>query len=102
MAADGTALAIRHETLLIRMAMKTASVRQLRTEFPKVRDMIEREGEVVVTERGQAAYIIKPYRAPRKTPKAAAFDYYARLIRRMPKPISAEASRRMDAARDDR
>lgn len=83
-------------------AMKTASVRQLRTEFPKVRDMIEREGEVVVTERGQAAYIIRPYSPPKKRTKAAPFDYYARLIKRMPKPISAEASRAMDADRDDR
>lgn len=82
--------------------MKTASVRQLRQEFPKVRAMIEREGEVVVTERGQAAYIIKPYTPPKKKTKAEPFDYYARLIKRMPKPISAAASRAMDADRDDR
>jgi antitoxin (DNA-binding transcriptional repressor) of toxin-antitoxin stability system len=83
--------------------MAKASIRQLRTEFPKVRAMIEREGEVVVTERGQAAYVIRPYQAPKKTrPKAKPFDYYARLIKRMPKPISAEASRAMDADRDDR
>lgn len=84
--------------------MKTASVRQLRTEFPKVRDMIEREGEVVVTERGQAAYVIRPYVPPKKkgskTPPR--IDYYARLLSYMPKPISAEASRAMDADRDDR
>ena len=83
-------------------AMKTASVRQLRTEFPKVRDMIEREGEVVVTERGQAAYIIRPYVAPKKGKKPRQIDYYARLLSYMPKPISAEASRAMDADRDDR
>ncbi|MDQ5981251.1 MAG: hypothetical protein QG602_4229 [Verrucomicrobiota bacterium] len=85
-------------------AMKTASVRQLRTEFPKVRDMIEREGEVVVTERGQAAYIIRPYTPPKKnrTKKPERIDYYARLLSYMPKPISAEASRAMDADRDDR
>lgn len=78
-------------------AMKTASVRQLRTEFPKVRDMIEREGEVVVTERGQAAYVIRPYNPPpKKKAKAEPFDYYARLIKRMPKPISAAASRAID------
>jgi antitoxin (DNA-binding transcriptional repressor) of toxin-antitoxin stability system len=83
--------------------MAKASIRQLRTEFPKVRAMIEREGEVVVTERGQAAYVIRPYQAPKKRqPKAKPFDYYARLIKRMPKPISAEASRAMDADRDDR
>jgi antitoxin (DNA-binding transcriptional repressor) of toxin-antitoxin stability system len=76
-------------------AMKTASVRQLRTEFPKVRDMIEREGEIVVTERGQAAYIIRPYREPIKR-KVGKKDYLARLLDNMPKPISAEASRAID------
>jgi antitoxin (DNA-binding transcriptional repressor) of toxin-antitoxin stability system len=81
--------------------MNKASIRQLRTEFPKVRAMIEREGEVVVTERGQAAYVIKPYTAPKKK-KAAKKDYYARLISYMPKPISAEAARAMEADRDDR
>lgn len=84
-------------------AMAKASIRQLRTEFPKVRAMIEREGEVVVTERGQAAYVIRPYQAPRrKQGKPQPFDYYARLIKRMPRPISKEASRAMDADRDDR
>ncbi len=84
-------------------AMKTASIRQLRTEFPKVRAAIAREGEIVVTERGQAAYIIKPYVAPKKRKgKPEPFDYYARLIKRMPKPISSEASRALDADRDDR
>lgn len=76
--------------------MNKASIRQLRTEFPKVRAMIEREGEVVVTERGQAAYVIKPYAAPRKKGKPVNFDYYGRLIKRMPRPISAEASRAID------
>lgn len=78
--------------------MKTASVRQLRTEFPKVRALIEREGEVVVTERGQAAYVIKPYAPPprKKSRKPKNFDYYARLVSYMPKPISAEASRAID------
>jgi len=75
--------------------MNKASIRQLRTEFPKVRAMIAREGEVVVTERGQAAYVIKPYAAPRKK-RAAKKDYYARLLSNMPKPISAEASRAID------
>jgi antitoxin (DNA-binding transcriptional repressor) of toxin-antitoxin stability system len=84
--------------------MAKASIRQLRTEFPKVRAMIEREGEVVVTERGQAAYVIRPCQAlqKKKQQKAKPFDYYARLIKRMPKPISKEASRAMDADRDDR
>ena len=77
--------------------MAKASIRQLRTEFPKVRAMIEREGEVVVTERGQAAYVIRPYQEPKKKKqKPEPFDYYARLIKRMPKAISEEAMREID------
>ncbi len=88
---------------MFHVVMATANIRQLRTEFPKVRAMIEREGEVVVTERGQAAYVIRPYQAPKKRGrKAEPFDYYARLIKRMPKPISAETERALDADRDDR
>lgn len=75
--------------------MKKATIRQLRTEFPKVREMIEREGEVIVTERGQAAYVIRPYRETRK-PSRKKVDYYARLLSYMPKPIAAEASRAID------
>jgi antitoxin (DNA-binding transcriptional repressor) of toxin-antitoxin stability system len=88
---------------MFHVVMATANIRQLRTEFPKVRAMIEREGEVVVTERGQAAYVIRPYQAPKKKRgKPEPFDYYARLIKRMPKPISAETERALDADRDDR
>jgi antitoxin (DNA-binding transcriptional repressor) of toxin-antitoxin stability system len=75
--------------------MKTASVRQLRQDFPKVRDMIEREGEVVVTERGHAAFIIRPYQAPTKH-KPGRKDYLARLLGNMPKPIPAGTSRAID------
>lgn len=75
--------------------MARASIRQLRTEFPKVRAMIEREGEVVVTERGQAAYVIRPYQPPKKKrPKKK--DYFARLLSYMPKPISEEAMQEID------
>lgn len=83
---------------MFHIAVKTASVRQLRQDFPKVRALIEREGQVVVTERGQAAYVIKPYVAPpkKKSRKPRNFDYYARLVSYMPKPISAEASRAID------
>jgi antitoxin (DNA-binding transcriptional repressor) of toxin-antitoxin stability system len=88
---------------MFHIVMAKASIRQLRTEFPKVRAMIERAGKVVVTERGQAAYVIRPYQPPKKKPqKAKPFDYYARLIKRMPKPISAKTERLLDADRDDR
>lgn len=43
----------------------TATVRELRNHFPKVRKLVETEGEVVVTERGTAKY-----RLTRFTPAA--------------------------------
>lgn len=81
--------------------MKTATVRQLRTQFRQVRKLVEQAGEVILTERGRPAYVISEHpnrqlqRAVRSK-KPAKFDYYARLLSNMPKPISAEASRAID------
>ena len=73
----------------------TASVRDLRNHFPKVRKIIEEEGEVLLTERGTAKYKLVPYSAPlKKTPPA--IDYWARLNSYQPRQISAEESRTLD------
>ncbi|MBI3884320.1 MAG: hypothetical protein HY302_01105 [Opitutae bacterium] len=62
-----------------------------------MRAAIARDGEIVVTERGRAAHIIKPYLAPKKRKaKPEPFDYDARLIKRIPKPISAAASKAIE------
>jgi antitoxin (DNA-binding transcriptional repressor) of toxin-antitoxin stability system len=81
--------------------MKTVSLNLLRADFPKVRRLIKQDGEVILTEHGLPAFVISehPSRQLRKvvsSRKPAGFDYYARLIKRMPKPISAEASRAID------
>ena len=81
--------------------MSTATIRELRTSFPKIRARIEREGEVIITDRGKAAFILRAYTEKPKKMKAQP-DYYARLLSYMPKPISAEAERRLEADRDDR
>ncbi|MEN9636981.1 MAG: hypothetical protein RL077_5385 [Verrucomicrobiota bacterium] len=81
--------------------MSTATIRELRTSFPKIRARIDREGEVIITDRGKAAFILRAYTERPKKPKPQP-DYYARLLSYMPKPISAEAERRLDADRDDR
>jgi antitoxin (DNA-binding transcriptional repressor) of toxin-antitoxin stability system len=73
----------------------TASVRDLRNHFPKVRKILEQEGEVLLTESGEAKYRLVSYSAPsRKTPPA--IDYWTRLNSYQPKPISAEASQALD------
>lgn len=59
--------------------MSTATIRELRTSFPKIRARIEREGEVVITDRGKAAYVLRAYSERPKKAKAQP-DYYARLL----------------------
>ena len=81
--------------------MSTASIRELRTSFPKNRARLDREGQVIITDRGKAAFLLTTYQAPKK-PRRPRIDYYARLLSYMPKPMSAAAMRAMDADRDDR
>lgn len=77
--------------------MKTATIRDLRTRFPKVRELLEREGEIVVTDRGRPVITLRMYEAkPKSAPPGV--DYYARLRRRMPKPLSSAARRQLDEA----
>ncbi len=59
--------------------MSTATIRELRTSFPKIRARIEREGEVIITDRGKAAFILRAYPERPKKPQPQP-DYYARLL----------------------
>jgi antitoxin (DNA-binding transcriptional repressor) of toxin-antitoxin stability system len=77
--------------------MVTATVRDLRTRFPKLKAIIAREGEVVVTDRGRPAYVLRPYRT-RPPSKVPSIDYYARLKSRQPRPLSRKESRALDEA----
>ena len=73
----------------------TASVRDLRNHFPKVRKILEEEGEVLLTESGKAKYRLVPYSVPPKgTPPA--IDYWIRLNSYQPRQISAKASQALD------
>lgn len=86
---------------MIHRVLSTATIRELRTSFPKIRARIEREGEVIITDRGKAAFVLRAYAEPPKRAKSQP-DYYARLMSYMPIPMSAEAEHRLDADRDDR
>ncbi len=77
------------------------TVRDLRTQFPAVREVLEREGEVVVTERGRDAYVLRVVDVPAKA-RAPKRDYYARVCEIMPKPLTAAQRARFDSDRDDR
>jgi antitoxin (DNA-binding transcriptional repressor) of toxin-antitoxin stability system len=74
----------------------SASVRDLRNRFPKVRKLVESEGEVVLTERGVPRYRLALYSGASAGRPPAAKDYLARLRRLQPRPMSASASRELD------
>ena len=74
------------------MSANTATIRELRTDFRSVKRRIEEHGEVVITDNGEPAYVIKLLPSkPRK--RAVLPDYYARLLKRQPEPLSAEQTR---------
>ncbi len=74
----------------------TATVRDLRNRFPKVRKLIEAEGEVLVTERGTPRYRLTLYASTRRAKEPPAKDYVARLRRHQPRPIGAAAAKALD------
>ena len=74
------------------MSAPTATIRELRTTFRSVKRKIEQHGEIVITDHGEPAYAIRAL-APKVQPTAPLPDYYARLLRRQPKPLSAAATR---------
>jgi len=76
------------------MTGNTATIRELRTDFRSVKRKIEQHGKVIITDNGDPAYVMKPVaQKPRR--RAAAPDYYSRLIQIMPKPMTEEESRRL-------
>ena len=74
------------------MNANNATIRQLRTDFRSVKRRIEQHGEVVVTDHGEPAYVIRLVPAPAKM-RPPLPDYYARLRKRQPKALSAERTR---------
>ena len=81
----------------------SATVRDLRNRFPEIKKLLEREGEVVVTERGRPRYRLTSYsQGPKKHPPSPK-DYLKRLCRAQPRPISAAAAKALhDANRAER
>jgi antitoxin (DNA-binding transcriptional repressor) of toxin-antitoxin stability system len=83
--------------------MANATIRDLRNHFSKVRELVETEGEVVVTDNGEPRYKLTLYTpAPPRKPSLAK-DYMARLRRHQARPISMEAAKSLnDENRGDR
>ena len=76
--------------------MSTATIRDLRTQFPRVRRLLEQEGEVIVTDHGHPVLVLRVFQAEGARPLA--IDYFARLRARMPKAISKAAREALDEA----
>ena len=65
----------------------TASVRDLRNRFPKVRKLVESQGEVLLSESGKIKYRLTLHtRSPTKRPPP--IDYWARLTSSQPSPMT--------------
>jgi len=67
----------------------TTTIRELRTDFRSVKRKIEQHGQLVITDRGQPAYLLKALARPRKRTVSMP-DYYGRLRKRQPVPLSAQ------------
>jgi antitoxin (DNA-binding transcriptional repressor) of toxin-antitoxin stability system len=68
--------------------MAVTTIRELRNRFPAVKRLVEAEGEVIVTDRGQPKYRLTLYTPPRSVSEPAAKDYVARLQRHQPDALS--------------
>lgn len=73
------------------MKSNTATIRELRTDFRAVKRKVEEHGEVIITDRGQPAYILKDL-PPTPAHKSPLPDYYARLLKRQPRQLSSTAT----------
>jgi antitoxin (DNA-binding transcriptional repressor) of toxin-antitoxin stability system len=78
------------------------TVRDLRNHFPKVRKLVELEGEVLLSESGRTKYrLVLHTPAPAKKPPS--MDYWARLTAYQPAEITAAQAKSLDEAnRGDR
>ncbi len=73
-----------------------ATIRDLRTRFPRIRRLLEQENEVIITDHGRPVAVLRSFEP--STRRIKPIDYYARLRRRMPKPITSASRRALDEA----
>ncbi len=76
------------------MRDQTTTIRELRTDFRSVKRKIEQHGELVITDRGEPAYLLKALPRPQKRATAMP-NYYRRLRKRQPIPLTAEQTRQL-------
>ena len=81
-----------NDTILYHIMPATVTVRDLRNRFPKVRKLVELEGEVLLSESGKTKYRLTLH-TPRAVRKPAPVDYWARLTGYQPVAITAAQAR---------
>ena len=80
----------------------TASIRDLRNRFPKIRKLLEKDGEVLLAERGKTKYRLTSHREAPAAPPVPV-DYWARLKASQPTPLTVEQAQAVhDENRGDR
>lgn len=81
----------------------TVTIRELRNQFPKVRRLVEKENEVIVTDQGTPRYRLTPYTPAKPRQRPARKDYMARLRRHQPRHMRAASARALhDTNRGER
>jgi antitoxin (DNA-binding transcriptional repressor) of toxin-antitoxin stability system len=63
------------------------SIRDLRNRFPKVRKLVESQGEVILTEKGKPRYRLTLY-SPESPAAPPPVDYWARLNSYQPRAMT--------------
>lgn len=76
------------------MSTATASIRELRTDFRSVKRKIEQHGKITITDNGVPSYELKPVVKQDKPSRVPMPDYYARVMRRQPRAMTEEETRR--------
>ena len=81
----------------------SATIRELRNNFPKIRKLVEQEGEVVVTYQGTPKYRLTRFMRSTRPATPAPKDYMARLRRHQPRSLGPAAAKALhDANRGER
>ena len=87
------------EVIQNRITMSTSvTVRDLRNQFPKVRKLVETQGEVVLTEKGRPRYRLIAYSPAARNKAPAPKDYIKRMSRFQPRALGASQA---EALHDD-
>ena len=79
------------DTLTSHRMPATATIRELRNQFPKLKKLLEKDGEILVSDHGKTRYRLMLYTPPAPADPSPV-DYWARLQAYHPQPLTAEQS----------